>query len=87
MNVTHADRKQEKTKFEYVQLIVHRLGFGETVVVGEQVTLRILLPFLRNISFRMSCEAQTLFMSYHRLLTVVLACVVVVGGRVNLLRL
>jgi hypothetical protein len=40
--------------------IVHRLGVGKAVVVGEQVTLSILLIFLCNISFRLSCAAQTL---------------------------
>jgi hypothetical protein len=49
------------------------------------VALSILLPFLCNISFRLSCTAQTLVLSYQSLLTVVLECVVVAGGRVKLL--
>jgi hypothetical protein len=55
------------------------LGVGEAVVVGERVALSILLSFLCNISFRLSCTAQTLVLSYHHLLTIVLARVVVAG--------
>jgi hypothetical protein len=65
---------------------VHRLGVGEAVVVGEQVALSILIPFFCNISSRLSFTVQTLVLSYQHLLTVVLACVVVVGGRVKLPR-
>jgi hypothetical protein len=46
---------------------VHRVRVGEAVVVGEQVALSILLPFLCNISFRLSYAAQTLVLSYQRL--------------------
>jgi hypothetical protein len=62
------------------QCTVHRLRVGEAAVVGEQVALSILLPFQCNISFHLSCTAQTLVLSHQRLLTVVLACTVVVGG-------
>jgi hypothetical protein len=64
----------------FYQTTVHRLRVGKAVGVGEQVALSILLSFLCNISFCLSCAAQTLVLSYQRLLTVVLACVVVVGG-------
>lgn len=57
-----------------------RLGVGEQFLVGEQVALSIPLLFLCNISFRPSYTAQTLILSYQRLLTVGLACVVVVDG-------
>jgi hypothetical protein len=63
---------------------VHRLRVGETVVVGKQVALSILLPFQCNISF--NCTAQKLVLSYQRWLTVVLACIVVAGGWVKLPR-
>lgn len=65
---------------------VHRLGVGETVVVGEQVALRILPPFLFNISFCLSCTAQTFILLYQCLFTVVLAWVIVTGRWVELPR-
>jgi hypothetical protein len=49
---------------------VHRLGVGKAVVMGEQVALSVLLPFLCNIFFCFCCTAQTL---YQCLLIVVLA--------------
>jgi hypothetical protein len=55
---------------------VHRLGVGETVVVGEQMALNILLWFLCNISFHLSCAPLTLVLSFQHLHTVVLARVV-----------
>jgi hypothetical protein len=55
----------------------HRSRVGETVVMGEQVALNILLQFPCNINFHLSRTAQTLVQSYQRLLTVILACAVV----------
>lgn len=48
---------------------VRSLMVDEAVVVGEQVALDILLPFLCNISFGLSCTTQRLAMSYPRLVT------------------
>jgi hypothetical protein len=70
----HCFVKFVKGAYKFIQYThtVHRLGVGEAVV-REQVALSILLQFLCNISICLSCTAQLLVLSYHRLLTVVLA--------------
>jgi hypothetical protein len=42
------------------QSTAHRFEAGEAVAMGKQVALSILLPFLHNISFLLSCAAQML---------------------------